>query len=657
MTFFPRAAIFLLAVSICSASPIQKKSSSAEVDLYTRALQAKARGEFNQAVTLLRTALSRTPNYSEARFQLGMVFFELKRWKEAEEEFRKYVQQHPDSFQAHNNLAAIYAQLGMVDSLARELKTVVKLRPDYAQGHANLADFYVTLAMRSLWRAYRISAPPEQASLKLKLEKMLAASSVGAEADFVRGQMARVQGDKPAARDFFLKASQADPEYSSTKLLEEARRLVREGELDDAMDDLNALSIVGGTSSEASLMAGDILIRQKKYEAALVQFQRVQEPQQSDMTYILGMAAALRGVGQPERSVTFLETALEKQNDPALRRQLAEAHKASGDFTKAAGEYEKLLSTESDPSWVRKEIVDLSRQKLRAAETTNGSRAARGEPAEGPGRLPDSLLVLPTGQRCVIVEKETQTLLLFRRVASGFELEKSYACSTGAKEGEKSEQGDHKTPEGIYLFKKILPGSQLSAIYGKMAITLDYPNPFDKLEGKGGDGIWLHATNETIRPYLPNKTRGCVVVSNADIEELSKLIALDQTPLIIVSKLRYWTPTETEAEAASLRNFLAQWRQHWESKALNPYIGMYSSRFQNGAQNLRAYRTYKEGVFSRAGRIQIHLDLESVVQHEKYAVLTFKQEYRSNRLSSTGTKRLFVVKENGAWKIIAEIMR
>lgn len=316
------------------------------------------------------------------------------------------------------------------------------------------------------------------------------------------------------------------------------------------------------------------------------------------------------------------------------------------------------MKTEADSSWVQREILDLTKQKLQAAaETTSGNRGAQGISTPVPARIPDSLIVLPTNGRCIIVEKETQTLLLFRKIAGGFELEKTFSCSTGVKEGEKSSEGDHKTPEGIYLFKKVLPGSQLPGIYGKMAITLDYPNPFDRMEGKGGDGIWLHATNEPIRPYLPNKTRGCVVVSNNDIVELSKLITLNQTPLVIVAKLHYQTPTELDSEEASLKSFLSQWRQNWESKAVNLYIGMYSARFRNGDQNLKAYRIYKEGVFSRAGKIQIRVDLESVVRHDKYAVLTFRQEYRSNRLTSTGTKRLFVVRENDAWRIIAEVMR
>ncbi len=657
MTVLKRIATSLLFILICTSSLVPSTIANTDADLYQRAMQAKERGDFSQAITLLRTALARTPAHGEARFQLGMILFDLKRWKEAEEEFRKYLQQHPDSFQAHNNLAAIYAQLGMVDSLARELKFVVKLRPDFSQGHTNLADFYLTLAMRSLWRAYRVSAAGEQPPLKQKLEKVLTVASTGAECDFVRGHLARLQGDKVSAREFFVKSSQSDPDYAPQKLLEEAKRLAHEGEFDDAMDDLYAITTLEGTNAEANLLAGDILVKQKKYAAALEELQKVPPAMQKETNYTLAMVAALRGAGQPEKSVSFLESALAQQNRPDLHRQLAEAHKANGDYTKAVGEYEKLLTTEPDPTWVRKEIVDLTKEKLHAAEATGGSRNAPDGSPSSPPRLPDSLVILPVNARCVLVEKETQTLLLFRRTAGGFELEKSYACSTGVKEGEKSEEGDHKTPEGIYLFKKVLPGSQLSAIYGKMAITLDYPNPFDRLEGKGGDGIWLHATNEPIRPYLPNKTRGCVVVSNKDIEEISKLITLNQTPLVIVSKLRYQTPAESEADAASLKNFLSQWRQNWESKAINPYISMYSSRFRNGVQNLKAYKSYKEGVFSRAGRIQVRADLESVVRHDKYAVLTFRQEYKSNRLSSTGTKRLFAVRESGNWKIIAETMR
>lgn len=269
-------------------------------------------------------------------------------------------------------------------------------------------------------------------------------------------------------------------------------------------------------------------------------------------------------------------------------------------------------------------------------------------------RRPDVLLLIPAFSRCAIVEKESQTLFLYRNAARGIELEKAFACSTGAQGGEKLEEGDEKTPEGIYLLGRILPWTQLPQVYGKMAITLDYPNAFDRLQGKSGGGIWLHATNEPIRAYLPNKTHGCVVVSNEDIQQLSNLITLNQTPLIIVPKIRYRTEGENDLELETLKSFLAEWHTYWENKQLEKYISMYSTRFRSGIQNLSDWKAFKQGVFSRAGKIQLGLELESAVRNEKYAVLTLHQDYRSDRLISKGSKRLFVVREKPGWKIIAE---
>ena len=68
--------------------------------------------------------------------------------------------------------------------------------------------------------------------------------------------------------------------------------------------------------------------------------------------------------------------------------------------------------------------------------------------------------------------------------------------------------------------------------------------------------------NEPVRAYLPNKTRGCVVVSNEDIQELSNRIILSQTPLVIVPKIRYRTEAANDAELEILESFLSDWRAY-----------------------------------------------------------------------------------------------
>ena len=634
-------------------SPVKAIS---EVDYYRQAMEAKDRGDLTQAAALLRRTLEKTPTRSEARFQLGVVLVALKRWREAEDELRRFVQVHPDSLEAHTYLVNIYAQLGMSESLARELRAVVRLKPDSIRGHTDLAAYYLSQAMRSLWRAYKNSTAEERPALRTRIEQIAAANPDIADGYFIRGSIKRANGDSQA-NELFAEAAKLAPEFQPARLLEEARRLFQDGEPDEALDNLLALSAFGEPSSDAELLTAEVFIHQKNYRRALQHLESIRQPENSSFKYCITMATALKGAGEPTRAVPYLEKALAQQEGPELRRQLAEAYKANGDFTRALAEYEKLLKSESDTTQVRREIMEVTRQKLRVAESTNGNRVVSGTVATGPARTPDSLMMLPINSRFAVVEKETQTLLVFRSTATGFELEKTFACSTGAKEGEKSEKGDEKTPEGVYLFRKILPGNQLPGIYGKMAITLDYPNPFDRLEGKSGDGIWVHASNETIRPYLPNKTRGCVVISNDDIEEFAKLITLNQTPIVIVSKIHFQTPEERDGDVAAVKSFLSEWRQSWENKLLEPYIAMYSKRFRNGDQDLKAFRKYKESIFSRAGQIHVGIDLMSIVRHDKYLVLTFRQDYRSQRLTSKGTKRLFAVHEDGGWKIIAEVMK
>jgi len=404
---------------------------------------------------------------------------------------------------------------------------------------------------------------------------------------------------------------------------------------------------------DAELAAADMFLKREEYEKALLHLDFVSRVGPDAAVYAGRKADVYLAMGKPELAIPCLESAAALRGDLSIRLELAEAYKENGEFTKAVVEYEKLLSTEADPNWVRQQIVKLTRQKLLAAESLSQPGFTQAAHMQ---KMPDSLLLIAPASRCAIVEKESQTLFLYHSTANGFELERTFACSTGAQPGEKIAQGDARTPEGVYFLRTILPWSQLPEIYGKKAITLDYPNAFDQLEGKSGDGIWLHATNEPMRAFLPNKTRGCVVVRNEDIEELSSLLTLNQTPFVIVPKIRYGTNPEMHSELEEIRNFLSEWRYRWENMQLDRYIQLYSSRFRNGNQDINAWRTYKESVFTRAGKIRLDVQLQSVIQENRYAILTFYQDYHSDRLASRGIKRLVVVRENGAWKIIAEEM-
>lgn len=134
----------------------------------------------------------------------------------------------------------------------------------------------------------------------------------------------------------------------------------------------------------------------------------------------------------------------------------------------------------------------------------------------------------------ILVEKAIQKLFLYRYNGQ-YHLLKSYNCSTGEKRGQKREENDEKTPEGIYFNVSAYRDSKIT-IFGDRAFGLNYPDVFDDISGNTGSGIFIHGSNRNVKPF---STNGCIVLSNVDLADLDKRIALKKTPIIIGEHLPF----------------------------------------------------------------------------------------------------------------------
>lgn len=134
----------------------------------------------------------------------------------------------------------------------------------------------------------------------------------------------------------------------------------------------------------------------------------------------------------------------------------------------------------------------------------------------------------------ILVEKAFQKLHLYT-YDGRYKLIKSYDCSTGEQPGKKQKENDEKTPEGIYFNVKSYRDSKVT-LFGDRAFGLNYPDIFDNLEGNCGNGIFIHGSNQTIKPF---STNGCVVLSTRDLADLDRLASLKKTPVIIANHLPY----------------------------------------------------------------------------------------------------------------------
>jgi len=134
----------------------------------------------------------------------------------------------------------------------------------------------------------------------------------------------------------------------------------------------------------------------------------------------------------------------------------------------------------------------------------------------------------------VVVVKNEKLLLLLRKG----EVLKSYKVSIGRNPGRRVRRGDNRTPEGIYVIDRRNPRSS----YYK-ALHISYPNASDvriatKLGVSPGGEVSIHGLPSGFEDLGAthadlNWTRGCIAVSNEEMDEIWEIVA-DGTPVNII---------------------------------------------------------------------------------------------------------------------------
>ncbi|MGE5341180.1 MAG: L,D-transpeptidase family protein [Candidatus Omnitrophota bacterium] len=248
-------------------------------------------------------------------------------------------------------------------------------------------------------------------------------------------------------------------------------------------------------------------------------------------------------------------------------------------------------------------------------------------------KIPDCLLGFRFGpeQHVLIVDKASQMLYVYSNYN-----EKpiaSFKITTGKKPGPKAKEGDMKTPEGIYFFTRVLFGNALPKIedYGERAFVLNYPNPIDKLNKKNGDGIWLHGANDQRKTTIAFNSRGCVVLSNDDLAEVSRYISLRQTPVCIYERIRYDTVSNIQKKRDQFIACINDWKNNWENKNIDDYIKYYDKSFSYNSLSLAQFKKVKENLNQRYKFIRVFLSDTDLYYFKGYYMALFNQLYISDQ--------------------------
>ena len=272
--------------------------------------------------------------------------------------------------------------------------------------------------------------------------------------------------------------------------------------------------------------------------------------------------------------------------------------------------------------------------------------------------VPRYLLQMPPDQKyAVVVDTQKARLYVYQNEPSGPRFVADYYISHGKLGADKAREGDKKTPVGVYHVTTSLPRQKLTDFYGSGAFPINYPNEWDKRQGRNGHGIWLHGTPSDTFSRPPKASDGCVVLANQDLDALAKNLQPGLTPVIISNEIEWLSLDDWRSERAALNKKIDDWRTDWESRDTGRYLRHYSKKFQSGKQGYEEFAQQKRQVNAGKEWIKVKTDNLSMFRNpgkEDLVVVTFEQDYRSNNLSNQMKKRQYWIREDGTWKIVYE---
>jgi len=277
-----------------------------------------------------------------------------------------------------------------------------------------------------------------------------------------------------------------------------------------------------------------------------------------------------------------------------------------------------------------------------------------------PRLLPRAILRLRDDQKhALLVDARHSRLYLYENHDGQPKYVADYYISQGKLGVNKLKAGDQKTPLGVYYITAHLPGARLPDIYGSGALPINYPNEWDRLNGRSGYGIWLHGTPASSYSRPPLSSDGCVVLTNPDLYRITNSVEIGKTPVVISDDAQFVSKARWTRDRDLAARLLENWRRDVENRDQLRLMGEYSPHFRaQGSESLSAWLTAHDQFMRNSRKLSVKLhDVTSFFYPgaTDMIVSTFTEDVTAGRSRSTLRKRQYWVKDGSQWKILYEL--
>lgn len=304
--------------------------------------------------------------------------------------------------------------------------------------------------------------------------------------------------------------------------------------------------------------------------------------------------------------------------------------------------------------------VDGPEDKLRSLREEAMVRLKSLRERPDPDMMPRQVLQLREDQKHVLlVDAKRSRLYVYTNRGGQLKFVTDYYISQGKFGVNKLKEGDQKTPVGIYYITSHLPGARLPDFYGSGALPINYPNEWDKINGRSGSGIWLHGTPSDSFSRPPLSSDGCVVLTNPDLYKLANSVEVGKTPVVISESIDFVNKTKWDNDRNLAARLVDNWRLDIESLSPTRVMDNYSRKFKSDrGEDVQTWLSKHQQFLSGVRELSIKLRDPTYFFYpgrEDMIVSTFTQESMFGKSKTSIRKRQYWAKEGSGWKIVYEL--
>ena len=275
-----------------------------------------------------------------------------------------------------------------------------------------------------------------------------------------------------------------------------------------------------------------------------------------------------------------------------------------------------------------------------------------------PGLFPRAFTQLRDDHKyAILIDTRQSRLFLYRNRGGKLGLLHHYYISHGKLGVDKYQEGDQKTPLGIYRITGRISAAKLPDFYGAGALPLNYPNDWDRVQGRNGSGIWLHGMPSANFSRPPLASDGCVALTNPDMSALATTIDAYKTLVVISDRVEMVNAKLLNKDRKLANTLVANWRRDLEYGNRSYLRRHYAQKFRSNANEKLEPWFDRQYPLNARDDTTYRLHDISILRYPGYKDLiavAFRLSVKSGKINSESRRFQLWEKEGSKWKIIFE---